>query len=180
MATTQKSIVEKCKREKTRWFVEIERQMFLNNASRLVKDEFWLDKKVQQTVERKENNNEYLTIRYKHCALNQKEKENNCITEIKVENIKECIRNITKKQRELDLAVCTRLTVKKALYSIEIAKLKIELINGLNLKRETKDMLSRIRKALKEKALGGQERKIRVGYRNYEKKNHKIKEVNNL
>ncbi|CAG8823441.1 18642_t:CDS:2, partial [Gigaspora margarita] len=51
---------------------------------------------VEHWVERKENNDKYLAIRCKHCALNQREKKNNCITEIKVENIKGCIHNMTK------------------------------------------------------------------------------------
>ncbi|CAG8467176.1 22436_t:CDS:2, partial [Gigaspora margarita] len=109
--------------------IEKERQTLVNNTSRLVKDEFRLDKKIQQTVhpplfrhkkdkrnkdwiifedqkskswmlgriekkkerklsvehwvERKVNNSKYFAVRYKHCALNQRGKENNCITEIK-------------------------------------------------------------------------------------------------
>ncbi|CAG8832115.1 10532_t:CDS:2, partial [Gigaspora margarita] len=160
----KKAWSESAKEKKARWFVEIERQTLVNNTSRLVKDEFRLDKKIQQTVrpplfkykkdkrnkdwiifedqkskscmlgkiekkkerklsvehwvEKKVNNGEYFTIRYKHCALNQREKENNCITKIKVDSVKGCI------------------------HSIEIAEMEIELINSLNLEKETKDMLS--------------------------------------
>ncbi|CAG8826408.1 18387_t:CDS:2, partial [Gigaspora margarita] len=41
---------ESAKGKKARWFVEIERQILINNASRLVKDEFQLNKKIQQIV----------------------------------------------------------------------------------------------------------------------------------
>ncbi|CAG8802100.1 20859_t:CDS:2, partial [Gigaspora margarita] len=47
---SKESWSESAKEKKARWFVEIERRTFLNNVSKLVKDEFQLDKKVQQTV----------------------------------------------------------------------------------------------------------------------------------
>ncbi|CAG8836014.1 6400_t:CDS:1, partial [Gigaspora margarita] len=46
----KKAQLKSAKGKKVRWFVEIKRQTLLNNASRLVKDEFWLNKKIQQTV----------------------------------------------------------------------------------------------------------------------------------
>ncbi|CAG8785411.1 22715_t:CDS:2, partial [Gigaspora margarita] len=46
----KKAWSESAKGKKARWFAEIERQTLVNNTSRLVKNEFWLDKKRQQTV----------------------------------------------------------------------------------------------------------------------------------
>ncbi|CAG8854514.1 18852_t:CDS:1, partial [Gigaspora margarita] len=46
----KKARSESAKGKKARWFAKIERQMLVNNTSRLVKDKFRLDKKIQQTV----------------------------------------------------------------------------------------------------------------------------------
>ncbi|CAG8809177.1 32836_t:CDS:1, partial [Gigaspora margarita] len=46
----KKAPSESAKGKKARWFIEIERQILVNNTSRLVKDEFRLDKKIQQIV----------------------------------------------------------------------------------------------------------------------------------
>ncbi|CAG8751019.1 12122_t:CDS:2, partial [Gigaspora margarita] len=196
----EKAWSKSAKGKKARWFTEIERQMLVNNTSRLVKDEFRLDKKIQQTVrpplfkhkkdkrnkdwiifedqkskswmlgriekkkerkllvehwiERKVNNSDYFAIRCKHCALNQREKENNCITKIKVDSVKGCIRNMTKNKENwtlpcaLDLLLRRKfvksLSEHKLIDSIEIAEMEIELINEEN---------TGIRKALKEKVL---------------------------
>src|SRR5260364_386276 len=46
----KKAWSKSAKGKKARWFAEIERQILVNNTSRLVKDKFRLDKKRQQTV----------------------------------------------------------------------------------------------------------------------------------
>ncbi|CAG8753129.1 33581_t:CDS:2, partial [Gigaspora margarita] len=46
----KKAWSKSAKEKKARWFAEIEKQTLLNNASRLVKNKFRLDKKIQQTV----------------------------------------------------------------------------------------------------------------------------------
>ncbi|CAG8786375.1 2412_t:CDS:2 [Gigaspora margarita] len=182
---------ESAKGKKARWFAEIKRQTLVNNTSRLVKDEFRLNKKIQQTVrpplfkhkkdkqnkdwiifedqkskswmlgriekkkekklsvehwvERKVNNGDYFIVRCKHCALNQREKKNNCITEIKIDSVKGCIHNMTKNKENWTLPCALDLLLRrkfvespskhKLIDSIEIAEMEIELINGLNLEK---------------------------------------------
>ncbi|CAG8751574.1 2559_t:CDS:2, partial [Gigaspora margarita] len=138
------------------------------------KDEFQLDKKVQQMVypslfkHKKEKQSKDWIIfedqRSKSWMLERIEKKrerkllkkNNCITEIKIENVKGCIHNMTKNKEHWILPCALDLLLKrqhvespselKLIDLIEIAKIEIELINGLNLKKETKDMLSSFHK----------------------------------
>ncbi|CAG8847672.1 22547_t:CDS:2, partial [Gigaspora margarita] len=70
----------------------------------------------------------------------------------KVDSVKEYIRNITKNKENWTLPCVLDLLLQrkyvgspsehKLINSIEIAEMEIELINGLNLEKETKDMLS--------------------------------------
>ncbi|CAG8706907.1 31115_t:CDS:2, partial [Gigaspora margarita] len=113
---------------------------------------------VEHWVERNENNSEYLAVRCKHCALNQREKENNCITEIKVKNVKGCIRNMTKNKENWTLPCVLNLLLRrqcvespselKLIDSIEIAELKIELINVRYKMSEQSSALVRYAKGL--------------------------------
>ncbi|CAG8823015.1 41928_t:CDS:2, partial [Gigaspora margarita] len=145
----KKAWSKSAKGKKARWIVELERQT-LHKKDKRNKD--WIifeDQKIEHWVERKVNNGEYFAVRYKHCALNQRGKENNCTTEIKVDSVKGCIRNITKTKENwillcaLDLLLqrkCVEPPLEhKLIDSIEIAEMEIELINGLNLEKETKD-----------------------------------------
>ncbi|CAG8834659.1 36796_t:CDS:2, partial [Gigaspora margarita] len=107
---------------------------------------------VEHWIKRKVNNGEYFAVRCKHCALNQKGKKNNCITEIKVDSVKGCICNMTKNKENWTLPCALDLLLRrkcvesplehKLIDSIKIAEMEIELINGLNLEKETKDLLS--------------------------------------
>ncbi|CAG8839132.1 38701_t:CDS:2, partial [Gigaspora margarita] len=115
----KKAWSESAKGKKARWFAEIERQTLVNNTSRLVKDKFRLDKKIQQTS--------------KSWMLGRIEKKKE--RKLSVEHWVERKVNNGKKFVKLP-------SEHKLIDSIEIAEMEIELINGLNMEKETKDMLS--------------------------------------
>ncbi|CAG8840585.1 1336_t:CDS:2, partial [Gigaspora margarita] len=68
---------------------------------------------VEHWLERKKNSEKYLAVRYMHCALNKKEKENNCITKIKVENVKGCILNMIRNKENWFLLCTLDLLLRK-------------------------------------------------------------------
>ncbi|CAG8840551.1 3258_t:CDS:2, partial [Gigaspora margarita] len=153
----KKAWSESAKGKKARWFVEIKRQTLYKKDKRNKdwiifedpKSKSWMLKKIEKKkerklsvehwVERKVNNGEYFAVRCKHCALNQRGKENNCITEIKVDSLKRCIRNMTKNKENWTLPCALDLLLRrkciespsehKLIDSIEIAEMEIELIN---------------------------------------------------
>ncbi|CAG8833963.1 37744_t:CDS:2, partial [Gigaspora margarita] len=114
---------------------------------------------VEHWLERKENNGKYLAVRCMHCALNKKGKENNCITKIKVENVKECILNMIKNKENWFLPCALDLLLRKQ-DALMLTKLKlidsIEELKGLKAKvsdgteKENKSRSTRQDKRLKE------------------------------